>query len=327
MLKSRLLVGTCAILAVVFVSFADMYLSDQLTPFGGVTRIPRGIILFPLYAVVLGFLCYELLGLLYAGGIKPRRMTVYLGNYGVVAVCWFACMWQQWQLSVLTDADTTTSHGWEWAAIASVCTLVACALGMIFAFFVEIMRFKGPGGNTINLAGAVFAVAYLGMLSTFLIQLRVAFGVAALFSLIIVAKMGDVGAYFIGRQFGRHKMSPGVSPGKTIEGLIGGLAFGCVGSLLWFKLALPLAASQTWLIGPDTSRTSLAGCILFGLLVSLGGVVGDLGESLLKRDAQQKDSGYVPGFGGFLDIFDSLLIAAPIAYACWVFQIVAPGHH
>jgi phosphatidate cytidylyltransferase len=198
---------------------------------------------------------------------------------------------------------------------------------MIFAFFAEIMRFKGPGGNVINLAGAVFAVAYLGMLSTFLIQLRVVYGIAALFSLVIVTKVTDIGAYSFGRIFGRNKMSPGISPGKTIEGLIGGLICGCAGSLFWFKVALPLAAQYTQLIGPDTSQTTLGGCIVFGLLVSLGGVIGDLGESLLKRDAKQKDSGIIPGFGGWLDIFDSLLTAAPIAYACWVFQLVAPGHH
>ncbi len=150
---------------------------------------------------------------------------------------------------------------------------------MIVAFAAEIARFKEPGGNVINLAGAILAVVYIGGLATFLIQLRIAFGLAALFSLIVVAKAGDTGAFVIGRMIGRTKMSPGISPGKTIEGLIGGLLCGLLAAWFWFKVVIPIAASKTWLIEDTIMKTPTYGWVLFGLGVAGAGVLGDLAES------------------------------------------------
>jgi len=136
-------------------------------------------------------------------------------------------------------------------------------------------------------------------------------------SLVIVVKMGDIGAYTCGRLVGRHKMTPTLSPGKTWEGAVGGMVFACLGSYLaleWLAPALTGAASRLpW------------GWLPYGVIVGIAGMVGDLAESLLKRDVGCKDSStWMPGFGGVLDLLDSVLFAAPVAYLCWALGLVGP---
>ena len=132
--------------------------------------------------------------------------------------------------------------------------------------------------------------------------------------LVVVVKASDVGAYFTGSSFGRHKMFPRISPGKTWEGLAGGFVAGIIASLVVYWLwrapgpGLPTAEfgslSLTW-----------THAWILGVLLSAIGVVGDLVESLLKRSAGLKDSGCIfPGMGGILDVLDSLLFAAPALY-------------
>ena len=120
-------------------------------------------------------------------------------------------------------------------------------------------------------------------------------------------KLGDVAAYFGGRAFGRHKMAPSISPGKTWEGF----AFSFVG-------AIGGAYLMTWVLslayphGPFNGRWQP---FVWGLVLGPFGVAGDLAESCMKRDAAMKDSGTaMGGFGGFLDIYDALVLAAPVAY-------------
>ena len=118
----------------------------------------------------------------------------------------------------------------------------------------------------------------------------------------------DAGAYFAGRAFGRRKLAPTISPGKTVEGAIGGVAAGTaiavVGKALCAWLAPSLATAIPWSL-----------VVPLGILVSTAGVVGDLVESLLKRDAAQKDAGaLLPGMGGVLDRIDSALFGIPVMY-------------
>jgi phosphatidate cytidylyltransferase len=143
------------------------------------------------------------------------------------------------------------------------------------------------------------------------------FGIAAIASLAIVVKMCDIGAYTFGRLLGRRKMTPVLSPGKTWEGAVGGLAFACLGSWLalnWLAPALSagLAPRSAW-------------CWLgYGLFVGIAGILGDLAEPLIKRDVGRKDSSaWMPGFGGVLDLLDSVLFAAPVAFLCWKLGIAA----
>ena len=324
MLFWRLVVGTPIVLFVLGLCYLDVLVSQY-----GLTKeivwLPRGVVLIPPYLICLYFLTKEFLEILNTAGLKPRRSTVYLGNLLIALSCWLANVVQQYQLEVLKDA--ISPRGWQWASTASVCALLAVAAGIILSFAAEMRRYTHPGGVTINLAGAVFAIAYLCLLSCFMIQLHMAYEIGALLSLVVVVKLSDSGAYAVGKLFGRHKITPGLSPGKTLEGFIGGVLFACIGAWFWFVIALPYYDSMkpNEVIFPQTPTFHW---LFFGVTVSLAGMVGDLAGSLIKRDTKLKDSGQtIPGFGGLLDIFDSLLMAAPVVYVFWATGIVCPGYH
>lgn len=122
--------------------------------------------------------------------------------------------------------------------------------------------------------------------------------------LIFVAKFSDMGAYIVGSLIGKHKMVPHISPGKTWEGFGGALAFSLLASFgLW------------WLLPGRLSLLRPIDAMILGLTLSVGAVIGDLAESILKRAMGVKDSGkLLPGIGGVLDLIDSLLFTAPILF-------------
>ena len=185
--------------------------------------------------------------------------------------------------------------------------LAVFAAAVLLAFLVEMATFREPGGVVVRMALLVWLTAYLALLPSFLAQLRwSAGGARALALTIFVPKVCDIGAYFTGRLLGRHKMAPVLSPKKTWEGLAGGLLAAALIAVVLNRVLQP---------------APLAGDVLaagFGLSVGLAGVLGDLAESLVKRDCGRKDASHVlPGFGGVLDVVDSVLFAAPMAY-CWL---------
>ena len=192
-----------------------------------------------------------------------------------------------------------------WPALALVFALIVLA-----AFLVEMARFREPGESVVRIALVVWIVAYVGWLPCFLAQLHWLpdlseaghRGVLALAMTIFVPKMGDTGAYFTGRLLGKHKMSPVLSPKKTWEGAAGGMVAAVVTAIAINRLGPALSGGLLVEIG-------------FGFTVGLIGLLGDLAESLIKRDCQQKDaSAVMPGFGGVLDVVDAILFAAPVAY-------------
>lgn len=153
---------------------------------------------------------------------------------------------------------------------------------------------------------AVMATMYVGLLGGSLIRLRNDFpeGSKLVYFLLLVVWMGDTGAYYVGKRFGKRKLSPRISPKKTVEGLIGGVATSIVAAVvihLTFFREMPLFHA-----------------IIAGAILSFCGVLGDLAESMWKRSADVKDSGtLIPGHGGFLDRFDSIFFTAPILYSYW----------
>lgn len=194
--------------------------------------------------------------------------------------------------------------------------LLGCLTALHLAILLwEMSWFVGPDRCTERMALTWFILGYLGLLPCFFAQLRWLYeagdprGTTALALAIFVPKGCDIGAYFTGRLFGRHKMTPILSPKKTWEGAAGGLLFAV------------LIAIGIDRFGPATVIGPCLTCgIVFGVLVGAAGMLGDLAESLLKRDCQKKDaSAAVPGFGGVLDVVDAVLFAAPIVYGCLYF--------
>ncbi len=202
-------------------------------------------------------------------------------------------------------------------------TLGMFTLWIPLAFGGEMVRYQKPGGVIVNVALSLFVIAYLGVSYSFLIWLRFIDeanqrqGMAAVVSVIWIVKFADTGAYMFGKLFGRHKMTPLLSPGKTIEGALGGVLVACLAGVVYFQYVMPAVFGNAVQIG------SWKGWLLYALLVTIAGMVGDLAESLLKRDMGQKDSSsWLRGLGGVMDVMDSVLLAAPVAYFCWVGGLV-----
>lgn len=158
-----------------------------------------------------------------------------------------------------------------------------------------------------EVAASLLGVWYMGFLPSFLVLLRTHLGTSVLGTCLIlwllaVTALGDTGAYIAGKRFGKHKMSPVISPNKTWEGLAGGLLASVLSGLVFRFILLP--------------AMPLSHLVPLCLLLSTVGALGDLFESLLKRSSNIKDSGsFFPGHGGVLDRIDSLIMAAPVFYA------------
>ena len=195
-----------------------------------------------------------------------------------------------------------------WAAVA--CMVAALTLGGC-----EIVGYRGRGQALVRWAAGTLVTVGLGMPLAFLVGLRLlgrnggppAADLLPLLSTVAVVKGGDIAAYCVGSLVGRHKMAPALSPGKTWEGA---------------AAALTAATAVAWLLLGSTERSHpqpWGGWIVYGLAVGAAGMLGDLGESLVKRELGVKDSGRsLGGLGGVLDLVDALLIAAPVAWILWV---------
>ncbi len=183
--------------------------------------------------------------------------------------------------------------GGIWEALFFIIVLIAL-------FIIQFTRKENQNAAAL-IALTLFGVFYVGWFFTYLVKIRfLEDGHKLVAYLLLVTKSGDIGAYLIGSHFGKHALIPRISPNKSVEGAIGGFLF----SILF---ALISRSFLSWMSFP----VLLTGGILIGVFAQLG----DLAESLLKRDYQVKDSSpFFPGLGGMLDVMDSILFTAPIFY-------------
>jgi phosphatidate cytidylyltransferase len=191
-------------------------------------------------------------------------------------------------LSIMLRFEPTKS--WE---------LLFIVLALIFLILMQFKR-RDNSGVIVDISTTLFGILYVSWFFSFMIKIRyLPGGLGFLVALLLITKLGDIGAYLVGSKWGKKLLMPRISPKKTVEGSLGGLIFSIAGGLVC-KPLLPFSYGQVFFI---------AACL--GIL----GQLGDLSESLLKRDCQVKDSGNIfPGMGGALDEIDSLLFTAPVFY-------------
>lgn len=268
--RSRILVGLAASAIVLLVFMVDHYWT-------------QGLVVAAFIAAIAFVASWELCVILESGGMASYPWTASLGSF-VIALVPSVVFFMRW------PTDPMTLQTW---------VLVAFLLA---SFAVAVFRAEPVAGTRAVMSG-VLVLVYVGLGLSFLARVRFMPGIgeSLLYLAVASAKFGDIGAYFAGRTLGRHKLAPRVSPNKTIEGAVGGVA------------AAVIAAAALW---PTTGgAVSVWIFIIWGVVINVVAQLSDLAESLVKRASEVKDSSIAFGtMGGMLDMVDSLLLSAPVAY-------------
>lgn len=291
----RLLLGPVLIVLLLGLCLADDRIGSVEKPaWLGAGTFPSGTVIWPVCLALSWGGALELARMLRAKGVAASRFVTPLAAGVGMAACGTALVFDDRSLTV---AAMTT---------AATISLIASQ-----TYYSRARTFEGALASA---AGAMLAFVYLGVMLGCVALIRAEHAAPILVWVLMTTKSSDIGAYFTGRAIGQHKLIHWLSPGKTWEGLFGGTLFaGLVGwaGLLVLGRGLGVPIPEPW--------TGAAAGMLFALV----GQMGDLGESLFKRDAGLKDSGgTIPGFGGFLDVLDSVILVAPVAY--WWLRLVHP---
>lgn len=308
MLRLRLIYGVSLAGLVAALLLTDGYLAACPTPpwplaWLGVAQghwLLNGAIAAGVVAAFVWFTARELVRFARSRGLRPCVPLTLFGALGLA-------------LGPFLTFNTPRDAGPHAAPVA----LLWLALILALAFLYQAVRHRTTHA-TANLATTMFIILYTGGLAGFLCRLRMEVGgpagVTVLILTVFVVKITDSGAYFTGRWLGRHKLVPWLSPKKTWEGLVGGCLVAAVAAV---GLGHLLHSCGVLVVTPP--HLPFVGWMLaFGLVMAVLSAAGDLCASLLKRDAQVKDSGEaLPGLGGVLDVLDSLLLAAPAAWFFW----------
>ncbi|MFK7959826.1 MAG: phosphatidate cytidylyltransferase [Phycisphaerales bacterium] len=256
--------------------------------------IPAGTILLGIGVLAMSFAATEIAAVLRALGARASVPLLIIAAWAGVVLPW--------------AGPLMARPGAVSAAAATVpVALVACTL-------LAATRGRRTDGATLAAAGTVFTFAYPGLAVGMLLAIRHEHSAWWIVGIVMTTKSCDIGAYFTGTSIGRRKLIPWLSPGKTWEGLAGGvLTAAAVGAgLAALSTRLPMAGDHV---------PVLAGAVVGAILGGVG-QLGDLAMSLLKRDAGIKDAGRVlPGMGGVMDVLDSPAMVAPLAY--WLVPIAA----
>ena len=278
MLRQRLILGPIMVVAAVLVVWLDVLIERQSG------RI--GVAFGTLIAALITMACWELARILRSNGVLViTPVAVCAGLVGLLGTAFWAD---------------------EPRALGTLAILV-----MILSLLVHV-RHKTVQGVMAAAGGVMLVFVYLGVQGSFWLMLRIEQSAWLVLWLVLVTKSCDIGAYFTGRAIGKHKLIPWLSPGKTWEGLIGGLAF-----------SMLIAILEYWLLSYTPDRPAIAWPLVAAMGLVMGGLgqLGDLTASLFKRDAGKKDSSNsLPGFGGWLDVLDSLLLVGPFAF--WTLRAI-----
>lgn len=291
------LAGRAAVATVVIAAFAALAWADAT----GLWGARPATWLLPVAFLLAAVGARELVALLAAAGRPVADAVVVTGALGIVAAA-------------------AAGGGGAHASPATLGWVAAACMAVIAACFVEgVLRYR-PGADMLRrVAAGAFAAVGLGLPLAFLVALRLLdrrvangvvepLGLLPLVSLVAVVKAGDIAAYVVGSLVGRHRMAPLLSPGKTWEGAAASLAASLAVAWIVIDRIAWTTAARPW-----------GGWLAYGLLVGVAGMLGDLAESLVKRELAAKDSGTsLGGLGGVLDLVDALLLAAPVAWLLWV---------
>ena len=232
--------------------------------------------------------------------------------YGIMAKCDLVCFkWSGLLAGILLLAGTF-AHFQGWLGLANSPSRVndfETGLLILFVIGLCVRQFvsRSNTAGILAISTTIFGLMYVPWLLNFIQKINFFPGVDGKYYVlyfILVTKFSDMGAYLTGSLIGKHKMIPRISPGKTWEGFVGAIVVSTAASLGFAHL-----------FGEHMAGMTPANAVILGLILSMTAVVGDLIESLFKREAGVKDSGkFFPGIGGILDLLDSLLFNAPIMY-------------
>jgi phosphatidate cytidylyltransferase len=223
-----------------------------------------------------------------ARGLYAYKVWGVVGTVALISGSWFIYQ-QPRRVELSYDFD--------------ILILLVFALGVFLRQFPQKNNPQGIATMAVTLFGLIY-VAWLGNFVT-RIHFALADGRIFVMFLIVVTKFTDIGAYLVGSTLGRHKLIPRISPNKTWEGTIGGVGLAIGSAVL----------CQRWLVELADSGMTAGHAVALGALLGVAAIIGDLAESLIKREAGVKDSSAIlPGHGGALDLIDSLLFTAPLLY-------------
>ena len=279
MLNQRLITGPILIASLLGLVWVDVLISQ--TSLGG------GIALLTLFAcVIIPLAAREAAGLTQSCGVSISSIST------IIISLWMLGM---------TAASGIVDTPQVAITVALLGPTLALALALIISSWGG--NIEGSWTRATSLVGISI---WIGLMGAFWVLAARTHSTWLVAGLLLTVKLGDIGAYFTGISIGRHKLIPWLSPGKTYEGLIGGMICSGIGG---YALALISHSAM-----PENSLSPVAG-VVGGVLLAFTGALGDLAESLLKRAANAKDSGKcIPGMGGILDVIDSPLAAGPVAY-------------
>ncbi len=282
-MKTRILLGSILILLL-----TGLFTLDHFLP------LPLGFLALAL--VVSSFCCFEVSKLLEKNGVQADMWVMLISGSGMLLTLG---LWDYGSITKTLISSGALISGW---------------IGFVL-FITAFTNLWGKEPQTLvrNFIGTILCFTYVFVPVALLLSIRKlpVYGESLLFYLLIVCRLGaDSGAYFFGKAFGKRKLIPKISPGKTIEGVLGGsLASLVLGCLSWVVMS------------PLHQNFGIGFIALLSLFLSFVNVHGDLFASALKRSANVKDSSSLfPEFGGILDLIDGLLFSAPLLYLALVFR-------